>query len=249
MKNQVCEDVKVYQTLDYERFNKIAGNRAVNKHKVDRIIKAIQIDKINVLKYAPIIVDSDYNIIDGQHRLAVSRKLKREVYYVIMHKISVRDVARINSNTQNWSAGDFLECYAKLKVKSYIELKEFLAKYPFMRLGIAASLLQRGTLKSGGGVSSRNSFQDGEFEVRFLKVAEATAEHAKRILPYCEDMRRDLVRALNMLLRSEVYTQEKMFQKLKMYNLKVEVKSSYKDYLSHLEDLYNFRNSQRERIY
>ena len=70
--------IKIYHSKDYSLFRMINGNRQLDERKIKRIIKDIS-DGLDVLRYCPILVKvngDQLDIIDGQHRYYVSRKLK-----------------------------------------------------------------------------------------------------------------------------------------------------------------------------
>lgn len=71
--------VSVFQTDQYKNFTMILGNRSINMHKVDKIIKEIQGGN-DMLMYYPIqvhVVKDKLEILDGQHRFFICKKLKR----------------------------------------------------------------------------------------------------------------------------------------------------------------------------
>ena len=71
MKNQIFKSGDelivglVYQTKDYDIFQCIRGNRNININNVLKI--AISIKKMSQIE--PIVIDSNFFVIDGQHRL------------------------------------------------------------------------------------------------------------------------------------------------------------------------------------
>ena len=56
-------DIKVYVTENYSIFNFLESNRAVNQNQVKKIVKSIQAKGYYPV---PILVDDNYNIVDGQ---------------------------------------------------------------------------------------------------------------------------------------------------------------------------------------
>lgn len=112
--NHIECSTKIYYTTNYGAFNFLKGNRDINEAKVSKIKEAIKAG-IDVLRYAPIIVNEQMEIIDGQHRYAVSRELKTNVYYVIHSSADLSIVPSINSNSTRWRTADFLNSYLDLK--------------------------------------------------------------------------------------------------------------------------------------
>src|SRR3990167_9828888 len=106
--NHLESNIKIYFTRDYSIFKNIAGNRLLNENKINKIIYEIK-NGLDVLSYCPIIVDEDMRVIDGQHRLYIARKLQSNIWYVISKKkLSILDIAKVNTNTERWKLKDFI---------------------------------------------------------------------------------------------------------------------------------------------
>ena len=69
------------QTTDYKKFKIIQGNRALREFHVEYLKKSIMKD--NLLYLNPILVNSDYYVFDGQHRLKVAEDLNLPIFYTI----------------------------------------------------------------------------------------------------------------------------------------------------------------------
>lgn len=167
----VESSVKIYFTKDYSRFKLITGNRNIVPGKVRRILKDID-EGLDVLKYCPIIVNHKMEIIDGQHRFHVAQKIKSNVWYIITHEMSVRDIARINSNTDKWRNEDFLKSYTKQENEDYKKLNAFRLQYEF-HLNTCVALLMLGKGQSHG--NNMRNFRDGMFKVNFWEKANLIA--------------------------------------------------------------------------
>ena len=77
MENKMID--KVFSTMNYEIFSSLDGNRIVNPLHVKKIADSM---KIKVL-FIPIIVNEEFQVIDGQHRLEARKQLGLEVPYII----------------------------------------------------------------------------------------------------------------------------------------------------------------------
>ena len=89
----------VYTTNDYTLFTSIDGNRTKNKLHIKRLKQSI---KENYL-FTVIIVNENYEIIDGQHRFDVIKELNLPLYYIICEGYGLAEVHILNqiSKTQN----------------------------------------------------------------------------------------------------------------------------------------------------
>lgn len=116
----------ILKTSDYSIFKYYGLNRKIStKHKNALIVS---LSKINLLKYKPVIVDSNMYVVDGQHRIAAAQELKLEVYYVkLTPEISGEDaMVLFNQKQVEWKVVDFLKYHAGTKGGEYKELYEFL---------------------------------------------------------------------------------------------------------------------------
>ena len=71
----------IHESHNYNQFKIIDFNRSVCKKNLDKIIDLNKQRKRFHL--FPIVVDKDFNIIDGQHRFEACRKLNEPIHYVV----------------------------------------------------------------------------------------------------------------------------------------------------------------------
>jgi len=236
--------VEVLCSQNYEMFHFMKGNRHLNDAKIKKIIFSVQ-NGLDLFKYCPIMVNNDHYVIDGQHRFACCKKLKFPIYYVVVPKFTLRQVAEMNNNASRWTSNDFLQCYIDIGYPDYKQLQKFIDANG-VNIGVAISLLSSGSVTSG----HQDDFKDGLFKVEYLEKAERLMEHAKSYAQLCPTYRtRNFLRALEVLNDSTGYNQDEVIEKLSQHQLTIEQKNSPKEYLQHLEELFNFHNSKRRRIY
>lgn len=131
----------------------ITSNREVNEIHVTKLMESI--NKKNMLKINPIIVDENLTVIDGQHRLEAARLLEIPIFYVISGNVNKEDISQLNSIKLNWKPEDYLNYYQIEGNPHYSTISRFLNKYPEMRITTAISLLT--------GTQARNSdFKNGK---------------------------------------------------------------------------------------
>ena len=235
--------IKVYFTLDYKRFNFIKGNRLLSPNKIKKLMDTIA-DGLNILRYAPIIVDDDYNIIDGQHRYYVSCKLKHNVYYIKADKKKVSEIAKINSAMDKWKIKDFLESYITTGNDNYIELEKFVEKYK-LPLGICIRLLVSGKVIDGSNNSTLEDFRNGLFKIEKEDEACRFAEILMDYRQYTELYKqRPFQQAVMKIINHENYDHEYMLEKSKKSKIIIEKKQSAKDYIIQLMSVFNFHNQK-----
>ena len=112
---------QVHTTVDYFMFKPIGGNRTLNELHVRRLRDSI---KANYL-FTVIIVNEDYQLIDGQHRFEVIKELQLPLNYIICKGYGLTEVQILNQNSKNWTADDFMEGYCNLGKKDYEIYRQF----------------------------------------------------------------------------------------------------------------------------
>ena len=239
MKNLTESSTKVYFTKDYGSFKFLKGNRDINESKTKKIIKSIK-EGVNILKYAPIIVNENMEIIDGQHRFSVSMTLKDNVYFVIMRSdlASLGIVPAINSNSSNWKTKDFLNSYVDLKKENYILINEFLNEFPRVALPTAINLI--------GGGKQMEEFKDGSITVDGLDSAKELAEKLTDLEPFTKNpFSRRFFMVMNQLNNGGKYDHEKMIDKLKASGRMIENVDTSKLIIQDMESIMNFKAKER----
>jgi hypothetical protein len=230
----------------------IAGNRQLNESKIKRIIRDIE-SGVDVLKYYPITVvekSKRLEIIDGQHRFYIAKKLKKPVHYIVMlQAIALPDVAKINSNVEKWKTTDFINCYVQQGNDHYKKLQDFLDTYKFSP-SISIKLLQNGNPGSEEGLlGDMNAFQRGHFEVKYWDEAIKISESVKLFesFPYWKDL--GFIIAIYRIMKANKIELEELLTKCKKYPEMLIKHSGFKDYLFCLENIFNRGKSIRVVIY
>lgn len=242
-------NIKIHFTRDYSIFNSITGNRLLNGGKINRIIKDIS-NGLDMLKYCPIIVDQEMNVIDGQHRLHVARKLKSNIWYVISDTLTLPEIAKMNSNTERWKGKDFLQCYATQKNINYIALQEYIDKYKFP-ISLSMSLLT-GTHKNdtgGNGKTLKQQFESGLFTIKIQQEANDIAELVYKFSSFDHFLDRGFIIAISKLFEDKKCDFDHLLKKLKEAPEVLQKQGSAKQYLKSLEELYNYKLRKREIIF
>jgi hypothetical protein len=244
--------VQIFFCSDYARFKMINGNRQLNDAKIKRIIRDIN-DGIDVLKYYPIQVREKgdrLEIIDGQHRFYISKRLGRPVFYILMKEDrNLPDIAKINSNTEKWNTKDFINCYVQLGNPHYQQLQDFMDRYNFSA-SVSMKLLYFGNpsteLRS---VNVGHLFQRGEFEVKFLQEAVDMAELCQMFEQFPNWRDKHFISAIYRIQEAKKIDIKELVSKFKSNPDKITRQASFKEYIFSLEQLFNIGKHSRVVIY
>ena len=153
--NKDFNESVVYRTQDYDKFVSYKSNREVGENHVKKMVRKIRL--ANHLDSHPISVNSNFNVIDGQHRLEAARRLNLPIYYIINDRFTVETLACVNSASKNWAPPDYLHHFLVEGNKEYKKLDDFMKDMNFpistalcwineLTYGSPASQLKAGTL-------------------------------------------------------------------------------------------------------
>src|SRR5262245_16829584 len=156
---------KIHKTTDYDRFQRMPGNRPVRPGHVENIKKKIEERDLKT----PVVINRQWQIIDGQHTLEARKELGVPVYYRFGEKMTLHDVQTLNSTSLPWNNDDFCDSYIELGNKHYKIYKAFRKKYQLQH-ETAMLLLTGQRMKA-----IKSMFRNGDFRVTDLASAEKRA--------------------------------------------------------------------------
>lgn len=224
----------LFETIDYDIFKLVKGNRQVHYGHVKNLISSIA--KKNMLEQNPILVNERMEVIDGQHRLHAARALNLPVPYKVLSGADLKDVQLLNAHNKPWELKDYLDSFIIRGFQDYIELKEFCESY-HISISIGLQLLS--------GFHSRpyeliREFKEGNFKV---KDQEAARTYADRLFELEEFSMpgvwrdREYLNALILFYRTNSH--EMLMKKLRAGKGMIMRALTTGDYLRQLERIYS----------
>lgn len=152
---------QIYQTTDYSKFKRLKGNRDVKNAK--KIM-----DSINEVGYilSPILVNENYEVIDGQNRLDALKKLGLPVPYIMQEGIGRKECQALNINQSNWTTEQFIHSYAECGFDSYERLSLLVHDFKKKGFGLEGILfvaVPQMIPRAGGATYA--GVKDGTFEL------------------------------------------------------------------------------------
>lgn len=221
---------KIYQTFNYDQFKILNGNRMVHPGHLHRLKKSVEEKQMII----PIIVNEKYEVIDGQHRLEVFKQLNLPVYFIINPGYGIKEIQKLNTHMKNWNVDDYLKCYCGQGIEDYVQYKEFRAKYGFGHQESLAFLM-------GSTSNFSKIFNDGNLKIKSLEEAEIAAQKVSQFAEFYKGYRRkSFVFAALSLLKHPEYDHSEMLKKIAMQQRNMVHCTNTEQYLSLLEDIYNF---------
>jgi len=229
---------RIRDTRDYLVFKSLRGNRKIDKNQVGHLIRSIQ-ENGNLTPYIPILVNSDMEVIDGQHRIAALKELGEPVYYRIEEGLNLDIVHVINTNGKVWGWLDFARSYADLGYDAYQVFLHFHDTAPSMPLDALLGYIYGVTSASA---SMRRNFYHGELEIQDYNLTKKLLEQYEELSQICKHRTGPFARALHTIMTNSQYNQARMVRKVGVYGKKnLEHYSRALDYIRALEDIYNWK--------
>ena len=243
--------MKINTSTDYEKFKPIMGNRKISAAKVKKLVADIE-GGLNLLPYCPIVVYPSvgaFLVVDGQHRLEATKTIGAPVNYVICHELDLKQIARINSRSDKWTDGDFLDCYIKLGVNAYETFRTFKEKYHLV-FSAAAALLLYGEIGSSKASKVMEIFRGGDLEIKFEAEANEICELVFDIFDaYTFRNDRRLIEAMIKIKAFGKCDFEVLKKKIKGAPMMMNKNDNVKEYMQNVEQIYNHRTQYRTQIF
>lgn len=114
--------MKVETSVNYDKFKKLEFNRDIIETTVKKLVNLNR--ETNEFQYFPIVVNSNYEIIDGQHRYEACKILERPIYYLMKSdkRSTVEDVNRVNVAGRRHNLSTKLEMLGRAGDEVILEL-------------------------------------------------------------------------------------------------------------------------------
>lgn len=221
----------IYSTMDYGKFNILDWNRDINRKHVEEL--KLSIDKGEYIN--PILVNKNYEILDGQHRFIAKKELGLPIQYIIeTNDDDHRDAIKtLNSKSLSWKISDYVDAYAKDGNENYQMILELKKSYPKLKYNTVYFNLFS---------ASQKSIVNGKIKISdFEKVKEIASKLQDfEFCPLFPNSR--LLRALTSCIKTDGYEHKQMIHKFKKYPTKVINCVGIEDWKKMLTDLYNYKS-------
>lgn len=231
-------EIKINQTTNYEKFNLLDANRKIKEAKVLKLLKSIS-NGLNLLPYSPILVDNDMFILDGQHRFEASKRSNNPVYYIIVPKMYIEDIAEMNNNSDKWTIMDFITSYAAAGKEDYIKLLQLKDRYKTMSISTLAEVF---ALERHGMDVSRN-ISDGSYKLIDASINHKIIIHYEQITDIHPKLKSTpVLRSLKLIMKKiDKYNTTRMIDKMILCKKQKDLIANHqvRDCIRLLEDTYN----------
>ncbi len=233
---QAKECATIQSTYDYALFSYMQGNRALNERHVEKLMNNFK----KAYLVSPILVNDNYQIIDGQHRYEAAKRLGLHINYMIVSNYNLPEIQMLNSLSQRWKFSDYIFSYAKTGKKEYSKLSEFIKMFPQLTTDTCVIIMNIGSWKD---------IKTGELKTRPMQEA---IECAKKIVAtkplYSGYNRRAFIYAILGLFKKEQYSHDLFLHKLSLQPTAMRDCVTVKQYVELIEEIYNYKNHTKVNL-
>lgn len=248
-KNYDPEFALIHETYDYDKFKFIDTNRGLKNTNYNGIVTSFK----EAYLLAIIIVNENYEIIDGQHRFNAAKEMGLPIRYVICPGYGIDEVRQYNKTMQKWVKLDFLESYTKDGKDNYVELSEFMREFPDFGIQVSLKLLtgyEKGesTKRLDGKRISSKDFVSGKMKIQNAHQAYPLARKIMDFKEYYHGYNSPtFIGALLPILKKKSYDHKRMLQKLRVSGLHIVKCGTQEQYRILLQKIYNYKVRPEDR--
>jgi hypothetical protein len=243
------QDLQIHSTYDLSIFKILDGNRNINLGNVERLVRSI--NENGFLKM-PIIVNENYEVIDGQHRLEAARKLNSIIYYNKVDNYDLKTAIVLNRNQSNWSLSEFIRSYCHLGYYDYIKLQQFHEANNDFGIMVCAELTALGGRNNFYGHNNSEKgdiIRKGQFVFNENNNAEYLFNAIRKIKVVIPDATSvAYTRALNTCLNNIDFNLNQFVKKAESYPDQYRKSGTVSVIIANIEHIYNWRNQGKTRI-
>lgn len=236
---------------DLDKFKLYHGNRSINPQHVQRLKLSIEQD--NLLHHNPIIVDEEFQVMDGQHRLEAARELEIPIYYVTDNNFSSSNLILLNNNILTWSIDDYIYYYEQQGNEHYLKLRQLADMLQFSVSNVLAWAGKFSRTKN-----NLNSVRSGQFTMDWFTDEDIEyLTHAKNIMSLFQEHTKisnvamsssSLHKALSSWMRCKHLDIDRFKKNIIKYPHLVHKCRYVLDYLDMFSELYNHYHQDRLQV-
>lgn len=244
---------KIYTTTDYDSFVFTDWNRGVSNSRVVKMVESI---KTAGWLPEPVLVNEEFEVIDGQSRVKALEKLKMPVSFCIKKGIGRKECQMLNLFQKNWTTSDYINSYMADGNVHYIWLNTMMKKYKELSAGVVQAVcVNKGkpsTSMSAGKVNetiTSGSFKVTEREKIHIDGALFFLSRFVETLDYLGGRKDTFYAALTYLYNFDVVDNDRVVRVVNNARYDGLVSSgTVEGWLQQIEEFYNKHLSKKQKL-
>lgn len=231
----------VEKTTNYSKFKLREDNRKIDPNHVKNL--KMHIEQSNELHLVPIIVNSDMEVIEGQHRLTAAKELNVPVYYLVDNDYRPEKMIMFNTTQKKWTPEDYLNYWISHGRSDYQKLKDFMDDVDF-----TIHIVLRWLNKLNGGSEYKN-FRIGSFKFKITEEILNGIYNTKRLISLMKDKnfkpqkiytQTSFHTACREFFTNPLVDYARFFERFEIIPFQMRFYNSWTDYLDQFIEIYNY---------
>lgn len=237
LENSTVETSDIFWTDEYDAFKFYDLNRDIDNNYVSNKIKKSLLEQ-GWLPQFPMVVDEDFNIMDGQHRFLAAKELKIKIPVKIAQGFTDEQMIAINNATKRWSDKDFIAYKAKKGDVAARKLVTLCNRYNFTARSAMRVV----------GIYTRTSLKESILNDFDFNRAEKIAQQIIEILEILKEKGTKSIEALATFTKHPDYDHERFINKLSSQQDRIHHCNTIGAFIEMFENIYNYNSRNKIRV-
>lgn len=242
--------MKIHCTKDYDKFNMFSYNRPIDIKHVNALKASFKAHPDLFLH--PIVVNPEFEIVDGQHRFEAAKQLGLEIWYVIDESYVPEKLQVINNVQIEWSQQDYVNYWAHQGKEDYQKINQF-CKENNVCLSIA--LIWCSHVQSG---RTGNKIRRGTFTMRMNPQTIESFAVYRKFIRILDEMRPDLkpfnlstsfAKMCRTVLTHSLVDKQRLLEAFQKKNDMITGRKTTDCLINELIQIYNHRQKNKLAVY
>lgn len=242
--------MKIHCTKDYEKFNVFSYNRPIDIKHVNALKASFKAHPDLFLH--PIVVNPEFEIVDGQHRFEAAKQLGLEIWYVIDESYVPEKLQVVNNVQIEWSLQDYINYWAAQGHEEYQKINQFCKEN---NVGLNIALIWCSFAHSGKG---SNKLRNGMFKVRMDSQTIEAFTIYRKLIRTLDEMRPDLkpfgqstafAKTCRMVLMRSLVDKQRLLEAFQKRNDIITGRKTSDCIINELMQIYNYRQKNKLAVY
>jgi hypothetical protein len=230
---------EIFSTKEYTKFKLIKTNRVIKNPKIKKLVKSMT--ENGWLPGSYVVVNSKWEIIDGQHRILAGMQCNLPIVYTMERKADDKVMRGLNTGGDNWQMNDHLHGFVEDGNEHYTKLDNLMKAFPELKITECLMLC-----KNMYTSVPRGTFENGEFTTKNMVTAHTWGEYIMRLKPFAKFFNTGIfVRALLCCLTKEGFDFNDFVRKIELRPTSLVKCGTREQYIELFESIYNYRRSDK----
>ena len=244
LKQQGVLDGEIGYSSNYSTFKFLEANRDIRERHVNRLVASIQREG----QIYPILVNSNYEVIEGQHRVEACKILQIPVMFLKNDKATIKHVRIVNNCQEGWGFYDYLKSFSHHSHpnhETYQKVELFVKEFGFQPRICLVLLV--GGVENGKKI---DEFKVGTFTIANEEKSRRLAKQLLKIKTFAPDLvtNKKFCLAWFRVQKIEKFKVESAYIQLRKYRSKLEGCLNQEDWIEGILEAYSYKKPKSEKI-